>query len=71
MAQTKLRDSYSRPHIEASSVTALPSDMEKLLERVAPASSSAALNALRRAFPHVPLDERVRACEAYARNFRL
>ncbi len=71
MSQTKPLDSRSYPHVKASSVGALPSDMQKLLEQAAPASASAALNALRRAFPDSPLDERVRACEAYARNFRL
>ncbi len=46
------------------------SDMQHLLEDLEPATASAALNALRKAFPHIPLCERVSACEAYAKNFR-
>ncbi len=42
-------------------------DMQALLIALRPPTTSAALNALRRAFPHVPLSQRVSACEAYAR----
>ena len=45
-------------------------DMRTFLERIKPATSSAALSTLRKAFPHVPLKDRVTACEAYSRTFR-
>ncbi len=70
MAETKVRELRSYPKSKISVVGISSTDMQDLLERVAPASASAALSALRRAFPNVPLQERVRACEAYAQNFR-
>ncbi len=45
-------------------------DMQHLLEDLDPATTSAALNILQKAFPHIPLCERVSACEAYAKNIR-
>lgn len=70
MAETKVRELHSYPSNKASAVGVSTSDMQDLLERMAPGSASAALSALRRAFPNVPLQDRVRACEAYAQNFR-
>ncbi len=68
MAETKLREVRSYPESKTTTVGILPSDMQDLLEQMAPASASAALSALRRVFPNVPLKERVQACEAYARR---
>ena len=45
-------------------------EMQRLLEAIEPPSSSAALNALRRAFPESPLPARMSAYDAYVRKFR-
>jgi|GEM_PF-4470186 len=56
--------------VPQSSFASALSDMQSLLEALEPATASAALNALSKAFPHIPLCERVSACDAYAKSFR-
>ena len=45
-------------------------EMRKMLLKLKPRCASAALNVLKKAYPSVPLEDRVQAYEAYAANIR-
>ncbi len=67
-------EEHQKSHGSNDTGTSVPNpiltEMRGLLLKMKPSCASQALNALRKAYPSIPLEERVKAYESYASNIR-